>query len=48
MDLLPEYEINPTYTLADDVHTFENDVQFERYYCPFSCEDISICSDLSG
>jgi len=52
IDLLPEYEVYPIYELADciicipEIHTV---VQFEGYFCPFSCEGTSISeSDIFG
>jgi len=44
MDLLPKYEVHPTYTITDYVvHTLKNDVvQFKGYFCPFPCYDMSI------
>jgi len=44
IDYLPKYKVYPIYTVADCViHTSENYVvQFEGYFCPFSCDDISI------
>jgi len=49
MDLLSMYELYPVYELADYVlHTPKTyNIQFEGYFCPFSCEDVSIWSDLS-
>jgi len=50
MDLLPEYEVYPTYELADYVIPENQNVQFEGYFCPdVSCEDTSISeSNVSG